>query len=282
MKVISFFYKNFVSVIKNVVGFLMEKYVILNYGSGKRDCIYVGGIVSLTSFGNRLKKVHLTILTLMNQSLLPEKIVLWVSYEDIDKIPSHLLAMQDDIFIIRYCEDIKSYKKLIPSLIHYPEKYIATADDDVFYPNRWFELLISESKKSNNCVIAHMAHIIKRSADGGVLPYKMWNRNIRFTAKGCDVFPVGKGGVLYPPYILNLEILKKSVFMKLAPNADDVWFYAITRISDVCCVKINAYSYFWEWSGSQVSALAQSNYENNGNDPQIAAVFGKYLIGGAD
>ena len=38
----------------------------------------------------------------------------------------------------------------------------------------------------------------------------------------------GVGGVLYPPGSLKEEMLEPSLFLSIAPTADDLWFWAAT------------------------------------------------------
>ena len=44
-------------------------------------------------------------------------------------------------------------------------------------------------------------------------------------------FLTGVGGVLYPPNCLYKDILNEELFMKLAPKADDVWFWAMAVLN---------------------------------------------------
>lgn len=51
----------------------------------KRHGLSVPLIVSLTSYSLRFKKLHLTLKCLLNQSIEPDKIILWISYDDKEK-----------------------------------------------------------------------------------------------------------------------------------------------------------------------------------------------------
>jgi len=51
-------------------------------------------IVSLTTYGKRLQQVYLTIESLMQQSMKPNKIVLWLDYSFQDKRLPQLLKQQ--------------------------------------------------------------------------------------------------------------------------------------------------------------------------------------------
>jgi hypothetical protein len=201
-------------------------------------------IVSLTSYGKRLTDTApYAIITLLNQSVKPDKIILWVAHADKEIIPAILQELTKKGLDIRFCEDLKSYKKLIFSLQEFPEDYIITADDDQYYPKNWFEQLITLHKSNPEKIICHRAHGIKIDANHNLLPYNNWDSCIepalyfahifvphvqsipRHSLK--SVFPTGCGGILYPPGCLHKEITNKELFMKLAPRADDVWFWAM-------------------------------------------------------
>lgn len=95
-------------------------------------------------------------------------------------------------------EDIKSYKKLIPALIEYPDDIIVTADDDIYYEKNWLESLYHEYLKSNReTVIATRCHKI-RINDNEILPYKAWDKETINSQVSIFNFPTTGGGCLYP------------------------------------------------------------------------------------
>ncbi|MBK6511090.1 MAG: hypothetical protein IPG06_17725 [Haliea sp.] len=95
--------------------------------------------------------------------------------------------------------------------------------------------------------------------------------------------PIGIGGVLYPPNTFHADVVLDSKFMHLAPNADDIWFKAMSLLNNIECKKTSDSrsfnSRFLEIPGSQASALHYSNLFGKENDKQIASVFETYEIG---
>ncbi len=98
-------------------------------------------IISLTSYPERIGTLHFVIKSLLEQTIKPYKIVLYLAIEQFpnkDKdLPLDLLELKNETFEIHYCEDLKSYKKLIPALKEYPDKVIITVDDDLIYSKKW-------------------------------------------------------------------------------------------------------------------------------------------------
>ncbi|MCL1946985.1 MAG: glycosyltransferase family 2 protein, partial [Chitinivibrionia bacterium] len=140
-------------------------------------------IVSLTSYGKRLTNTApYAIVTLFNQNIKPDRIILWVAREDEENIPDTIYELVEKGLEIRFCENIKSYKKLIFSLREFPNDRIITADDDVYYPSDWLEQLIAEHKKNPRKIICHRAKGIKVDKDYKLLPYKKWDDKINPSA----------------------------------------------------------------------------------------------------
>lgn len=189
-------------------------------------------IVSLTSFPERMYDIHYTLYSLLTQSLRPEKVILWLAREQFPRgerdIPATVLKLRDYGLSIEWCEDLKSYKKLVPALREYPEKCIATADDDTYYPSEWLEQMHAEYRKcpSKKTVYAHRARRAFFLHEGELAPYKQWSIK---QVEGESFFHVGTGGagILYPPHTLHEDVLNPSLFQKLAPQADDLYFWAM-------------------------------------------------------
>jgi glycosyltransferase involved in cell wall biosynthesis len=193
-------------------------------------------IVSLTSYPQRMKTIHFTLHTLLNQSIKPDKIVLWLAKEQFSRgekdVPRKVRRLKKYGLSIEWCNDIRSYKKLIPSLKAYPNDIIVTADDDIYYPNNWLQLLYNSYLNNKNLVHCHRAHKIHLDANNSILPYKDWDRQTEDRASSFLIFLTGGGGVLYPPNTLNSAVVKDSLFLKLTPDADDIWFWAMAVLNE--------------------------------------------------
>mgnify|MGYP001220841492 CR=1 FL=1 len=122
-----------------------------------------------------------------------------------------------------------SYKKIIPSLRENDNRFIATFDDDIIYPENSLEALILKSKKYPNDIIANRIHEIKLKNS---LPdsYDKWEKNflgendLSFFTSGC--------GTLFPPKCFYKDIFDKKSFMELCPSADDIWLNWMAKLND--------------------------------------------------
>ena len=76
-------------------------------------------------------------------------------------------------------------------------------------------------------IIAHRAKIILPDK-----PYRKWPKLrwydflIRRDRAGFNVIQTGVAGVLYPPHSLKSEMIDPEIFTRLAPTADDLFFWA--------------------------------------------------------
>ncbi len=202
-------------------------------------------IVSLTSFPQRIQKVDIVIYSLLSQSILPDKILLWLSHEEypngIDDVPHNIKRLQKYGVDILFCANIKSYKKLIPALELYPHDIIVTADDDIFYPPHWLQSLYTSYLENPNYIHAHRAHKITFKNASELHSYWDFDFNIDYseTAPSFLNFPTGCGGILYPPNSLHKDVFNKELFTKLAPYADDIWFWAMAVLQDTKPTLVN-------------------------------------------
>ena len=188
-------------------------------------------VISLTSYPGRIKTLDGVIDSLKNQNVDFEKVVLWLSklqFKNLDAdLPSSLLRLQDDKFEIRWVEeDIRSYKKLIPALLEYPDKVIITADDDVIYPSDWAERLLRSYAADPTCVHCLRGRQIKAS-NGKIETYKSWNLVEQPLFPAYDILPTGVGGCLYKRELLDENIFNAEEFNRIATDCDDLWFWAM-------------------------------------------------------
>lgn len=175
----------------------------------------------------RLPKLHIVIRSLLNQTVSFKKIVLWVNEDLKSEIPKSLSQLQSDKFEINFSKSNSSHRKLVEPLKIYPDKHIVTCDD-VMYPKGWLERLLIEHKKHPDAVVAHMCRAFRFDDNDCLMPYKKW-RSEALGQSSDRTLALGWGGILYPPYSLHEDVLNESLYMSLAPKADDFWFKAMAH-----------------------------------------------------
>jgi len=194
-----------------------------------------GVIVSLTSYGERIKVVHKVVESLKNQTIQANKIILWLDETELtrEELPKALSKLEDELFEVCFCPNYKSYKKLIPTLARYPDSAIITFDDDILIPPSTISAFVDASNKNPKTIIAARGRLMSADADGEFATYTSWSliNNLKtMTAKYC-IIPIGYGGVLYPSGSLNQSVLDINEFTRLADNADDIWFKCMSLLN---------------------------------------------------
>lgn len=236
-------------------------------------------IISLTSYPPRFETLHLTLKSLLLQNLEFNQLVLWIAEKDKDLLPESILNLKSEGLVIKFCEDIRSYKKVIPALKEFPNAFIVTVDDDTYYWNSWLRELIENYQTDKSEIIGHRGHLIRCSSSGQLLPYNNWVYEGALSHPSPLNFLTGVGGVMYPPNVLHEDVKNQKLFMELCPHADDVWLYWMARIKGTDIRRVKAKKrYFYFWPNTLQSGLASNNVFNNGNDQQINKLNSYYKL----
>ncbi|MGM9738258.1 MAG: glycosyltransferase [Candidatus Cryptobacteroides sp.] len=242
-------------------------------------------IVSMTSFPQAIPFAVKAIRSILDGSVLPDKLILYLTFSQFGEegIPEELkkLSESSDIFEIRnYDIDIRSYRKLIPALIDFPEAVIVTVDDDVHYHPDMLCDLLKMHKIVPRAVWAHRAKRIKPGK-----PYRKWRKYRwyhfcfkRFHRSFANL-QTGVGGVLYPPHSLREDMLDPELFTKIAPTCDDFWFWAAAALNGVPVMPV-PFGYFkpQELGKPRELSLMTVNYkgEIDRNTMALNAIAEKY------
>lgn len=218
-------------------------------------------IVSLTTFPDRIRYVWMTIASLLNQTLKPCKVVLWLAEEQFpDKnLPRQLTELCKRGLEIRYCDDLKPHKKYFYTMQEWPEKYVLTCDDDMFYPENLIENLWKTAKQHPERIICNNSMQVTYDEKGDFIRRDQWIHENR-EMDGLQVCPVGCDGVLYPPGALNEAAFDKEALMETALRQDDVWLKGMGVLNETAAYNKGMYHHdFFNNMFTQKSGLWKTN-----------------------
>ena len=219
-----------------------DTYLLPEYLQNWLERVYYPDIViSLTSFPGRIGTVNQTIETLLAQSLKADRVILWLAPEQFPNkeadLPEELLNLRSKGLTIGWYHDIRSYKKLIPTLRLYPEAIIITADDDILYTKDCIKKLYQEYLNNPHSIIAHrISRLYQKEGQMRIFPrlyYTTGNSaEYREVLRKPNIWNMqtGCGAVLYPPHCFYKDILREDLIKQLAPTNDDQWFWAMTAM----------------------------------------------------
>ena len=224
-------------------------------------------IISLTSHPPRIGKAHLTVNTLLQQDLKPDRVILWLAREQFpepESLPKELLRLQKYGLEIRWYHDVRSYKKLVPTLKEFRDAIVVTTDDDVYYARNMLRILIEEHRAHPDEIICH--EITRPMLDSkNHLRAGSGNGNYCGTSSYFNKI-LGSHGVLYTADMLSDDVFDEDCFMTEAPTNDDIYFWAMavrkgTRIRQAQ----NAIRQLWMTDPEEQRASSLSEY-NEAND----------------
>jgi hypothetical protein len=229
-------------------------------------------IVTLTSYPPRFAHLSKTLRSLLDQTVAADHTILWIAHADIDRLPHDVLVLRDHGLEICACEDLRSYKKLVPAWREDPARYFVAADDDVYYPPHWLAGLVDTARQYPGNVIAWRAHEAPLDPAGAFTPYRDWRLATHRTAiegNGVRLFPTGVGGVLYPPCAFAADLDNADLFMRLTPKGDDIWLFWQARAAGTGQRRVAGQFDVLEWPSTQDVALYADNLLGDGNDRKI-------------
>lgn len=233
-------------------------------------------IVSLTSYRARFDTLALTLKSILFQTVRPDTTILWVSHEDYPLVPENVLELRRHGLEIAACADMRSYKKIIPTLQNHKDCFVITVDDDVHYRADCVERLTAAYDPSKRHVICQRARRIVMSGGGEPAPYMNWQRDFSRAAASPLIFPTGVLGILYPPDAFHEDVCNVELFSSLSPSADDVWLYWMWRLNGHVGEKLPGKIKIVDWPGSQTTSLQVENLAGGANDQCVRNLVRKY------
>lgn len=198
-------------------------------------------VVSLTSYGDRLKTCHLAIKSILDQELVPSRVVLWLDDETNGiRLPEELTGLVPlGVEIRRGCNNLRGHKKYFYAMREFGNLPIITIDDDVLYDRDVISTLVALHYKFPEAVVARRAHRIMASGSH-LLPYHEWGYEFRENCPHprASLMATGVGGVLYPPYFADDDLLNEDAIKAYALRADDIWLKAFEARKKILTVSI--------------------------------------------
>lgn len=238
-------------------------------------------VVSLTTFGSRFYDAYLAIESIMQGSVKPNRIVMWVS-EDFKgvNLPQTLQNQMKRGLEIRFCRDIRSYTKLIYSLKEFPNASIITIDDDILYQPDTIENLVRVHNEQSDVICCNIVKPLKQDFIQHPVTYTQIEMAEQYKTI-CDKYILeGYAGVLYPPHSFSEEVFNEDVFMDICKYADDIWFSCMAMLNHTKAIKAYPHLGFYRFlNNNDVQSIALQNNNVRGevlNDKQLMSVLKKY------
>ncbi len=199
-------------------------------------------VASVTSFPARIHSLHLTIESLLRQSVKFDKIIIYLEKDKFEsvEIPAQLNNLKKKgVEIVFVKENLRSHLKYFYAMQTYPEAIVMTFDDDIIYNSRVVETLMASHRMFPDSVVGTRCTRMLCDENGVIFNYMRWKRNDATLSEKPSFycFPSGVGGVLYPPKSLAQEAFNCSQIYALCPLADDIWLKAMELLNGTSAIQ---------------------------------------------
>lgn len=277
-------------IIASLVGELLKllyklKVLRPHYGLNREEQRAKKVIVSLTSYGRRVSAtLPYTLMSLLKQTYKPDRIVCWLDKDhwNRDNLPNKVKELEAFGVDIMFCEDFKSYKKLLPSVKMFPNDLIITVDDDLYYKSTLIETLINKHKQHPDAIQTfRTSTILFDKISNTSKEYWFGEGHPEYYDFAC-----GGSGTLYDIYLLHNDLTNYDLIQRLAPKADDLWFFFMEMLNNTyvnmvaddknktCFYPIDSFYQKFHKDGS----LNAENLHEMGNNIQLKSIMDYYGI----
>lgn len=238
-------------------------------------------VVGVTTYGARLKTVHLPIESVARGTVLPGRHILYLDDPDAARHPSRALRrlQRRGLEIIEVPAGMKVHTKhwfYVTSESHHRRPY-ATHEDDILFPDFWLEELLASLAAHPRDLSTPRAHRVVVD-EHGVAPYASWppctDSRPSFRNFGTSV-----SGQVYPPEFLDEVRDAGLLFREVAPDNDDLWLHHLAVAHGRRTVQTRPAPQHYPFvPGTQGGGLYLSNIVGGGNDRQIARTYTEQTI----
>lgn len=200
---------------------------------------------TLTSFPARIDTVQYTLCTLFDQSMKPDRVVLWLAAEEFEgvEMPDSIKEFQKIGLEVRFCENMfghKRYYKLIDE--QKDNELIVMFDDDILFPKYLVERLYTTWENFPDCVICERGQVLTFNGDKVLNPGR-WSSisKVGIQSPSYRLLASPGGGCLFPPKALYKDANNTEIIKKYAFKTGDIWLMFMTVQNDVKVVRTHRY-----------------------------------------
>lgn len=179
-------------------------------------------VVSLTTIPERVGVLMPTLLSLVEQTVQPDRILLALPQRSLRSggaytLPRHL---PDGIEIIR-CTDTGPSTKLLPALLAEPDALIIAVDDDVIYARDFVETILNWHLRRPEAVLGWIGLNIEQGVNPKLFR-QIWGTGQK-SPVAVDIL-LGHGGLAIPPGAFDAGVHCYDGWPEELRWVDDVWF----------------------------------------------------------
>lgn len=178
--------------------------------------------------------------------------------------------------------NIRSHKKLIPTIEQYPDYPVLVVDDDGLQAEHWLSTFVADHRKHPTDIIYGMSLSRVFLFDGKIVDdYGNIPHTIQIPGEvSTDKKPAsGASGTLYPAHTFtDPRFFDRKLMMRLSPTSDEVWSFAFAKMARRTFRCLSQCNYPQIMDSNQDVALFKVNYGHyNEIHNAIAQEFPEYV-----
>ena len=188
-------------------------------------------IISMSSCESNFAELEMTLFSIFNQKVRPDKVILWLSKDmKLSEMPYNITKFVKTGLEIRFAENINSYTKTTEALKEFKKEIIVTAEDNILYPEEWLKRLYHSYISNPDDIHVHKAKniTVKNKKIGFCRTWEYSdNENSSF-----QNYPINTGGILFPPNCFIKEFFREDLYKKSSEKRNYLWIWFMAVISD--------------------------------------------------
>jgi hypothetical protein len=190
-------------------------------------------IVSLTSHGDRVLRVHTTLESIARGQVRPRRVILWLNevpgvLGEGQPLPPALQSLVRRGLEVRFCPNYGPHTKYFPALALARDQALplVTADDDIVYPEWWLSRLLTVHQARPGVIWCYRARRVTFANDA-LAPYERWDSGPECTQPSILNFATGVSGVIYHAGMIESLIAAGEGFRDKCLRQDDIWLHYV-------------------------------------------------------
>ncbi len=200
---------------------------------------------TLTTFPDRINTVQYTIKSLFNQSLKPDRIVLWLAENEFQNIelPQSILDLENRGLEIRYCENYYGHKRYYKLLGEQKDnECLIMFDDDIIFPYHLIERLYDKWLQNKKCIICDRGQVLTFHNNKVVNPGR-WSciSKVGLHEPSFRILASPGGGCLIPPKALYKDASDVEKISEYALKTGDLWLMFMAAENDTKILRSYRY-----------------------------------------
>lgn len=209
-------------------------------------------VVNITTWTKRDWCLYPMLKNLKQQTLYPDRIVLWLSEEeyDKDKLPQSIQKCIDEKLLtdVMWVKQNTKGHKRYDCFKYFNDCYNVLLDDDILYKPTFIEELVNETKKHQNCITVYSSYSVEYNGvhiTRGQFIKEPSHKNNFIAGRCC-----------FPPYTFPFDAYENEEFRnEYVLNCDESWYRPFFIKHDI---KINV---MHQWDNSHYPIIGGSQDE---------------------